>query len=107
ASQRMHADRAEHRTNLGTFLGQRLRFAEAETEFRAALDLMPSYVPAWANFADMRREQGRDADAEAILRQGIERTGAASLHHALGLTLVRLGRRDEALHELASAARLD
>jgi Flp pilus assembly protein TadD len=107
ASQRLHADRPEHRTNLGTFLAQRGRYAEAEAEFRAAIDLLPTYVPAWANFADMRRMEGRDADAEALLREGLRHVPAASLHHALGLTLVRLRRTAEALQELALAARLE
>ena len=107
ASQRLHADRPEHRTNLGTFLAQRGRFAEAEAEFRAAIDLLPTYVPAWANFADMRRMEGRDTDAEALLREGLRRAPAASLHHALGLTLVRLRRTAEALPELALATRIE
>jgi predicted CXXCH cytochrome family protein len=106
-SQRIHADRPEHRTNLGTFLAQRGRYAEAEAEFRAAIALLPTYVPAWANFADMRRLEGRDRDAEALLREGLRHVPAASLHHALGLTLVRLGRTAEAIPELALAARLD
>ena len=107
ASQRLHADRPEHRTNLGTFLAQRGRYLEAEAEFRAAIDLLPTYVPAWANFADMRRIEGRDADAEALLREGLKRVPAASLHHALGLALVRLHRNAEALPEFAEAVRLD
>jgi predicted CXXCH cytochrome family protein len=107
ASQRLHADRPEHRTNLGTFLAQRGRYAEAEAEFRAAIDLLPTYVPAWANFADMRRMEGRDADAEALLREGLRRVPAASLHHALGLALVRLRRTAEALPELALATRIE
>ena len=107
ASQRLHADRPEHRTNLGTFLAQRGRYAEAQAEFLAALDLAPTYVPAWANFADMRRMQGRDGDAEALLREGLRHVPAASLHHALGLTLVRLHRTADALSELALAARVE
>jgi predicted CXXCH cytochrome family protein len=107
ASQRLHADRPEHRTNLGTFLAQRGRYVEAEVEFRAAIGILPTYVPAWANFADMRRMEGRDADAEAVLREGLRHVSAASLHHALGLTLVRLHRSAEVVSELEIAARLE
>ena len=107
ASQRLHADRPEHRTNLGTFFAQRGRYAEAEAEFRAAIDLLPTYVPAWANYADMRRMQGRDLEAEVVLRDGLRHVPAASLHHALGLTLVRLRKPVDALSELALAARLE
>jgi Flp pilus assembly protein TadD len=65
------------------------------------------HVAAWANFADMRRMQGRDKDAEAILRDGLKLAPeSAPLHHALGLTLVRLQRSGDAVAELAEAARL-
>lgn len=107
ASQELHADRPEHRTNLGTFLAQLGRYAEAEDQFKAAVRLGPTYVPAWANYADMRRMQGRDPEAELILRQGIRHAPAASLHHALGLTLVRLHRASDALDEFALATKLE
>jgi Flp pilus assembly protein TadD len=64
-------------------------------------------VPAVANLADLLREQGRDADGERVLREGLRvYPDAASLHHALGLLEVRAGRPGEALTELAHAARL-
>lgn len=107
AAQRLLAERPEHRTNLGSFYAQLGRYEEAETEFRAALTLPPLHVPAWVNFADMRRMQGRDEDAEAILRDGLKAApDNAPLHHALGLTLVRLQRSGDAVAELAEAARL-
>lgn len=107
ASQRLHADRPEHCTNLGTFFAQLGRYAEAEDQFQAAIRLLPTYVPAWANYADMRRMQGRDPEAELVLREGLRHVPAASLHHALGLTLVRLHRAPDAVQELALAARLE
>ena len=60
------------------------------------------------NLADLYRQLGRDADAESVLRKAIEASPEdAGLHHALGLTLVRLRRQDEALVELARAAELE
>ncbi len=107
AAQRLHAERPEHRTNLGTYFAQRGRGKEAETEFRAALALPPVHVPAWVNFADLRRVQGRDREAETLLRDGLRAApDSAPLHHALGLALVRLERHEEALPELARAAAL-
>lgn len=107
AAQRLLAERPEHRTNLGSFYAQLGRFEEAEAEFRAALTLPPMHVPAWVNFADMRRMQGRDQDAEVILRDGLNAAPAsAPLHHALGLTLARLQHFGDAVRELAEAARL-
>src|SRR5262249_14747494 len=53
-------------------------------------------------------EVGRDADGEQVLRDALDRSPKdGSLHHALGLLLVRQGRGREALDQLAEAARLD
>ena len=51
---------------------------------------------------------GRDGDAEGMLRSAASVvSGDAGIHHALGLTLVRLKRLDEAIAELRRAAQLD
>jgi Flp pilus assembly protein TadD len=51
---------------------------------------------------------GRDGDAEGMLRSAVNLVpGDAGIHHALGLTLVRLKRLDAALGELRRAAQLD
>lgn len=108
AAERHNADRPEHRTNLGGFLADRGDYAAAEGEYRAALRLDPRFTPAWTNFADMLRALGREAAAESTLREGLEQSPAdATLHHALGLSLVRQQRRDEALQELRRATELD
>src|SRR5207249_1854785 len=53
------------------------------------------------------RAQGRDPDGERVLREALAREpGAADVHHALGLLLVRGGRRQDALVELGRAAEL-
>ncbi len=50
----------------------------------------------------------RDDDGEQVLRTAIAASpGDAGLHHALGLALTRLKRRDEALGELRRATDLD
>ena len=65
------------------------------------------FVPAWANLADLMRMQGREADAESALREGIARAPEdATLHHALGLSLVRQKKSDAALSELKRATEL-
>ena len=105
AAQRVDADRPESHTNLGVLYAERARYEDAEMEFRSALKLQPAYVPAWADLADLRRAQGRDRDAESLLRQGLERAPKdASLHHARGLALVRLRQTNAAVQELARAA---
>ena len=108
AAERFNADRPEHRTNLGGFFAERGETVAAEAEYRAALALDPRFVPAWANLADLRRLQGREAEVEASLREGLKLTpDAAALHHSLGLSLVRQQRKAEALRELKRATDLE
>ena len=108
AAQELNADRPEARAALGNLHARRGETAEAEAEFQAALRLSPAYGPAAANLADLYRQLGRDADAESVLRKTLQASPRdAGLHHALGLTLVRLKRQDEALAELARAAELE
>jgi Flp pilus assembly protein TadD len=92
---------------LGSFYAQRGATAEAETEYRAALRLSHQYTPAAINLADLYRRLQREADGENVLRSAIAAVPQdAGVHHALGLTLVRLKRLDEALGELRLAAEL-
>jgi Flp pilus assembly protein TadD len=108
AAERFNADRPENRTNLGGFLADRGNHAAAEAEYRAALKLDVRFTPAWANLADLMRAQGRETDAESTLREGLTKAPAdATLHHALGLALVRQQRPDEALRELKRATELE
>jgi predicted CXXCH cytochrome family protein len=108
ASQQYNGDRAEARVNLGTFYGNRGDAAKAETELKAALGLNPLFVPAYVNLADLYRARQRDDEGERILRDGLKiLPKSAMLHHALGLTLVRLKRTDAALNELEQATLLE
>jgi tetratricopeptide (TPR) repeat protein len=107
AVQRYNADRPEARAALGNFRARQGRLAEARADLESALALDPSFVPAWANLADLQRAQGRDDEAERVLREGLRRAGDhAALRHALGLTLVRKQQLQAALPELAAATRL-
>jgi tetratricopeptide (TPR) repeat protein len=107
ASERFNADRPENRTNLGGFFAERGRYMEAEAQYRSAIELDPLFVPAWVNFSDLMRMRQREPDAEALLREGLAKSPSdATLHHALGLSLVRQGKRDEALRELKRATEL-
>jgi predicted CXXCH cytochrome family protein len=106
-AERFNADRPEDRTNLGGFFTERGRYQEAEAQFRSALTLDPAYVPAWVNLADLMRLRNREADVEALLREGLTHAPSdAMLHHVLGLSLVRQGRKTDALRELKLATEL-
>jgi len=93
---------------LGGFLARRGRPNEAETEYKAALQLSPHYLPASINLADLYRQLGRDGDGQTVLRAAIAASPrAAAAHHALGLTLTRLKKPAEALSEFQRAAELE
>jgi Flp pilus assembly protein TadD len=101
------ADRAEAHLGLANAYAEQGDLARAEKEYGTALELVPAMAGAYANLADLYRAEGRDADAEKVLREGLRRAPRdAGLHHALGLTLVRRKRTEEALLELEKAATL-
>lgn len=103
----LNADRPEGRANLATFRLAQGDVAAAERELKAGLAMEPGASALAVNLADLYRLQGREADAEAVLRAALARSGdPAPIHHALGLALVRQKRMAEAMPELAAAARL-
>ncbi|KRQ14795.1 hypothetical protein AOQ71_12305 [Bradyrhizobium manausense] len=108
AAQRLNADRPEARTTLGNFYARRGSTGEAEKEYKAALRLSPQFGPAAINLADLYRHLGRDGDGESLLRTTIASSRPdAGLHHALGLTLTRQKRPDDALNEFRMATELE
>jgi len=107
-AERYNADRADARTNLGSFEARRGDTAGAERELLAAIALDPLQVPPYINLADLYRALGREADVEGVLRDGLRQVPkSAALHYSLGLALVRAKRSAQALSELAKAAALD
>jgi Flp pilus assembly protein TadD len=101
------ADRPEGRLGLGNVYATRGDAGSAIAEYRKAIEIDPTFLAAYANLADLYRARGADADAEAVLRQGIARNPeAAPLRFALGLTFVRQKRMAEGLKALREAARL-
>ena len=107
-AQKFNADRPEARTTLGAFYARRGRNSEAEAEYKAALRLSAQFVGASINLADLYRQTGREDDGERVLRSAIATAPSdGGLHHALGLSLVRLKRLDDALVELGRAAEFD
>jgi Flp pilus assembly protein TadD len=87
------AERPETHLNLGLSALRRGELPEAEKEYRTALRLAPTFVPALVNLADLDRARGRDDDGEKLLQQAMAiEPDNADVRYALGLSLVR--RRD-------------
>jgi predicted CXXCH cytochrome family protein len=107
-AQRFNADQPESRVNLGNFLAARGETAQAESAYRRAIEIDPSWVPAYVNLADLLRAGGRDSEGETVLAEGLRRVPeSAALHHSRGLLFVRQNRRDAALEELERAVDLE
>ncbi|MGD8235248.1 MAG: tetratricopeptide repeat protein [Chromatiales bacterium] len=100
-----NAERAESQTSLGDLLAQSGDTAEATKAYLKAVELDPTFMPAYANHADFLRRQGRDDVAEERLLAALEvDPQSAAINHALGLTLVRRKSLDEALVHLRLAS---
>jgi tetratricopeptide (TPR) repeat protein len=108
AAQQLNADRPEAHLNLGLLDARQNQFDRAEAEFKLALSLDPTFMPATVDLADLYRSLDRDQAGEQVLNDAIRRApNDASLRYALGLLLVRAKRGPEALDSLAEAALLD
>jgi Flp pilus assembly protein TadD len=104
AVQSFNSDRGEGLVNAAALAVELGRIDDAERVLLAAIDRAPELSATYANLADLYRTQGREPEAEAVLRQGLAiNADDAGLHLALGLSLVRSGRPGEALDELRLA----
>lgn len=105
ASENFNADRPESLVNLAGLYAQRGDTLKSESLFRDAIALEPSYNPAYVNLADLYRTTGREALGEEVLKQGLEASfEKAAIQHALGLSLVRQKKTDEAMKYLRESA---
>jgi len=106
-SQLVNAERPSSHLNLGILYSERRQFQKAEEEYRTSLRLDPTFYPAFVNLADLYRVQDQDAQGEGFLLQALEiAPNDASVHHALGLLLVRIGKKQEAMGSLKKATAL-
>jgi len=104
-AQLVNAERAESHINIANLQRMQARYDLAEEEYLVAIALNPNFAPGYVNLADLYRDRQREKDAETILRNGLViLPEQPSLHHSLGLALVRQQRMAEALPELKLAA---
>ncbi len=107
AVQRYNADRPEARTNLGSALLAQQDIQGAQTALQSAIKFDPGFSLAYLNLADSYRAIGDEAKAEATLREALRRgrNDIGPIQFALGLSLVRQGKYEQALAALAEANR--
>ena len=98
------AERPEAHLNRAIVLMDRGQLTKAEEAYRLALHQDETFYPALVNLADLYRLQNRDQEGEATLRKALALAPHnANVHHSLGLLLIRVGKKDEALGMLAQA----
>jgi Flp pilus assembly protein TadD len=103
-SQLVNAERPSSHLNLGILYAERGQLPKAEEAYHTALRLDAAFYPALVNLADLYRLQKRDNEGEPLLRQALKvAPNDASVHHALGLLLVRTGHNAEAMIALKDA----
>ncbi len=107
AAQLLNADRPEAQANLGLIYAQTNEPGKVEPAYRRAIQLDPSWVPAYINLADFMRAQNRDSEGEPLLKKAIRiDPNNAETRPAYGLWLTRQGRSDAALRHLKTSAKL-
>jgi Flp pilus assembly protein TadD len=101
------AERPEAHLNLGLLDMRRRQLAEAEAEYRTALRLDRTFVPAMVNLADLDRARGMDQQGAELLRKALSIDPSnADVKHSLGLFLVRQHDYPGALDLLRQASEL-
>ena len=106
-SLKVNADRPEAMVQLGVAYAVQGRHLDAEQAYQRAIKLDDHFNAAYVNLADLFAQQNEEVKANAILKQGLAvLPDDPDLHHALGLSLIRARRYDDALPALAKAAAL-
>lgn len=107
AAQKRSEDQPEGQLNLGNLHALLGEPDAALARYDTAIRLAPYAIPAYVNRADLLRSIGREAEAEASLREALARAPEdADVQYALGLSLVRQKRMSEAVEVLGRAATL-
>ncbi len=100
------SERPEAHLNRGLVYVDRGQFPQAEEAYHLALKQDAAFFPALVNLADLYRLQNRDQEGEATLRKALTLAPEnANVLHALGLLLVRSGKKDDALGLFEQAAK--
>ena len=104
-AQWMIAERPEAHLNRALVFMDRGQLTQAEEAYHLALQQDEAFYPALVNLADLYRLQNRDQEGEATLRKALALAPQnADIHYSLGLLLVRVGKKDEALVMFEQAA---
>lgn len=103
--QKFNAERPEAHANLGSLYLEQGKLDEGRAAFQRAIDIDPTFIPAAVSLADLERTAGNETTAEAVLLAALQRIpNSGPVQHALGLSLIRRKRLNEAINYLTKAA---
>lgn len=99
--------RAEGRLNRGLIYQSRGDREAAAATYEEAIRIDPAFAPPYVNLSELLRAEGKQDDAMEVLTRALAATrGGASVHHAMGLALIRRNQHAEALDHFKNAATL-
>jgi len=102
------AERPETQLSIGRLHELEGKFDEAITAYEEALRLQPLFVPAYINYANFFKNQGKEKESKEVLEKGIKLLPKmAMLQHTLGLWYVRAKEPVKAIEALKRAEELD
>ena len=102
-----NADAPASMNELGLFHLARGNLPEAERALLQARKLVPTFLPAMLNLADVYRAQQSEDRAQAVLKEALAAyPNSREANYAMGLLYVRTGRKAEAVPLLRRAAQL-
>jgi tetratricopeptide (TPR) repeat protein len=107
AAQSVALDMPGNQLNLAVVHGLTGRDDLAEAHYLKALAIDPGFTPSRAHLPQSSSARSRHADAERVLREGLQRLPQlGELQYSLGLLLAEEQRLPEAVQALAKAAQL-
>jgi len=107
-AQTANAERPEAQINLGNYYVAQGNLIAAQQAYQTAIELEPTFIPAYINLADAYRHASNEQAAFSSLLSGIKiAPNNGALQHALGLSLVRQKKLSEAVVALGQAAKAE
>jgi predicted CXXCH cytochrome family protein len=102
------AERPESQLSLAMYYSARGETNAAQKAFDEALLLQDKFVPAYINYSNFLRSQGKEQEALEMLLKGLQAVpDIGILHHAIGLWYVRNKQKEKAIEYLKEALILE
>ncbi len=97
---------AQTHNGLGYVLARQGQAEAAIAEFHKAIEVDPTFMPAYNNLADTLAREGKLKKAADDYRRALAEQPSAVAHNALGAILRKLGKMDEAADQFSKAKAL-